>query len=384
MSYRFVYPQSGATAAPVAGYGIDPSAMSAVPYAANGLTPTMFNTRRQRSYSPGSFSSDSESSDDYEYRGRMITRETRRPRDVVRAPTPPPIIKRVVERAPTPEAPVMERVIIRPQAQEIVERVIEQPRTPPPRIIEKEMQEEAPPPIVRTRVIKVDRPLRSGFSQPGSPYANPCPPSLQSFSHGLMPNNNPFRAQSIVGSLGGASAHQMNFPENPTFSSASSFEYAPPAQLAQAVQAPQTMMMMPQGTQGLSQNQVQSLGVMQGQPMTFQQAQPQQQMMYRPIPMGAPMMPQMQSSFAPQNFMFPFSQAQAHAQAQAQAQAHAQAQVQPQGMSFAYRPMMQQQPIGAAAAPRMIPSGMPMMQPAVGTAAAPGTMFNPMAQQMVY
>ena len=99
----------------------------------------------------------------------MITRDTRRPRDVVRAPTPPPIIKRVVERAPTPEAPVMERVsvfvarsksflfltnaqvIIRPQAQEIVERVIEQPRTPPPRIIEKEMQEEAPPPIVRTR-----------------------------------------------------------------------------------------------------------------------------------------------------------------------------------------------------------------------------------------
>ncbi len=40
----------------------------------------------------------------------MITRETRCPRDVVRAPTPPPIIKRVVERAPTPEARVMERV----------------------------------------------------------------------------------------------------------------------------------------------------------------------------------------------------------------------------------------------------------------------------------
>jgi hypothetical protein len=42
----------------------------------------------------------------------MITREKRCPRDVVRAPTPPPIIKRVVERAPTPEAPVMERVWI--------------------------------------------------------------------------------------------------------------------------------------------------------------------------------------------------------------------------------------------------------------------------------
>ena len=112
----------------------------------------------------------------------MITRETRRPRDVVRAPTPPPIIKRVVERAPTPEAPVMERVsvnrsmrksllpfslidqvIIRPQAQEIVERVIEQPRTPPPRIIEKEMQEEAPPPIVRTRFVFINFLVESEF-----------------------------------------------------------------------------------------------------------------------------------------------------------------------------------------------------------------------------
>lgn len=43
------------------------------------------------------------------------------------------------------------QIIIRPQAQEIVERVIEQPCTPPPRIVQKEMHEEAPPPIVRTR-----------------------------------------------------------------------------------------------------------------------------------------------------------------------------------------------------------------------------------------
>jgi len=96
MSYRFAYPQVGGV--PSTGYGIDPGMMS------RGYD-------YRRSYSPESFSSDSESScDDYEYRGRMITRETHCPRDVVRAPTPPPIIKRVVERAPTPEAPIVERV----------------------------------------------------------------------------------------------------------------------------------------------------------------------------------------------------------------------------------------------------------------------------------
>jgi len=97
MSYRFAYPNGGV---PVVGYGIDPNAMSA-------------GYNYERSYSPESFSSESDESDDYEYRGRMITRETRRQRDIVRAPTPPPIIKRVVERAPTPEAPIMERVSVK-------------------------------------------------------------------------------------------------------------------------------------------------------------------------------------------------------------------------------------------------------------------------------
>jgi len=88
MSYRFAYSNGGV---PVAGY------------------PNMYNDYRS-SYSPESFSSDSDDSDEYEYRARMITRETKLPRDIVRAPTPPPIIKRVVERAPTPEGVVMERV----------------------------------------------------------------------------------------------------------------------------------------------------------------------------------------------------------------------------------------------------------------------------------
>lgn len=100
MNYRFAYPNGGV---PVTGYSIDPTLMSA------GY-PNAYN-EHQRSYSPESFSSDSDSSDgSYEYRGRMIRRDTRCPRDIVRARTPPPIIKRVVERAPTPEAVVMERV----------------------------------------------------------------------------------------------------------------------------------------------------------------------------------------------------------------------------------------------------------------------------------
>ena len=32
------------------------------------------------------------------------------PRDVIRAPTPPPLVQRVVERAPTPEPDIVERV----------------------------------------------------------------------------------------------------------------------------------------------------------------------------------------------------------------------------------------------------------------------------------
>ena len=114
MSYRFVYPNGGA---PVGGFGMDPTMMP------TGY-PNMYHDHR-RSFSPESFSSSSESSDDYEYRGRFITREKRHPRDVVRAPTPPPIIKRVVERAPTPEPTIMERVSVKKdEEKKIHERMI--------------------------------------------------------------------------------------------------------------------------------------------------------------------------------------------------------------------------------------------------------------------
>ena len=116
--------------------------------------------------------------------------------------------------------------------------MIEQPCTPPPRILQKEMHEEAPPPIVRTRyidriidlekriisvfffvrVIRVDRPVLCGFSQPSSPY-----------SHAAYS----YRARSVAGSVGQPTVFQDH---NPNFSSESNFECPP---------APSMMMMMP-------------------------------------------------------------------------------------------------------------------------------------------
>ncbi|UJR09119.1 hypothetical protein I4U23_013366 [Adineta vaga] len=327
MSYRFAYPNGGAAL----GYNIDPTLMSA------GYPNTYDD--RQSSYSPESFSSDSESTDSYEYQGQIITRDMQCSRDVVRAQTPPPIIKRVVERAPTPEALVMERVIIRPQPQEILERVIEQPRTPPPRIIQKEMHEEAPPPIVRTRVIKVDRPVRSGFSQPSSPYNHPCN-TLPSFSNGLMTSYNPYHTPSITGSVGRPALVHNALEHNPSFSSDSSYEYIQPTSMNPgAPAAPSNMMMLPPPQQPQS--------------MSMMPQQAQQQMMYRPV--------QMPSSYVPQNYMYPMAR---------------------QGMPFGYHPMMQQG--------RMIPNGMPMMA-AGQTLSTPAntfsnqlSLFNPVAQQMVY
>jgi len=277
----------------------------------------------------------------------MITREVRRPRDVIRAPTPPPIIKRVVERAPTPEAPVLERVIIRPQAQEIVERVIEQPRTPPPRIIQKEMHEEAPPPIVRTRVIKVYRPVRQQFSQSGSAY-------YQNGGGNEFPKG--YRTHSIVGSTGRPSYHR-------SYSSSSSFEYVPPQQQQQpqmttSTAVPQQVMMMPQQVGAI---------------------RPTQQMMYRPV-----MQPMMQMQQQPaqlinyggqqqpqtNNYIFPF---------------HQQHQPGAGGMQFAYRPMVmqQQQPLAGAMSGGS-GAGIHMMAGTYPGQPQQQMFHQPMAHQMVY
>lgn len=66
--------------------------------------------RLNRSGSGSSISSIS----DYDYRAQCNPERplVRVPRDVIRAPTPPPVVQRVVERAPTPEPDIVERVYI--------------------------------------------------------------------------------------------------------------------------------------------------------------------------------------------------------------------------------------------------------------------------------
>jgi hypothetical protein len=267
-------------------------------------------------------------------------------------------------------------------------------------------------------VIKVDRPLRSGYSQPGSPYGNPCN-GLPSFSNGAMGGGNPYRTHSIAGSAGRPVAYHNAVDNNPSYSSASSYEFPPQAQMTSAV--PQTaMMMMPPAQQNMAvmhqqsvqpmgvmqqhpaqsmsvmqQQPMQPIGVMQQQPvqsMSLMQQQPvqsmgvmqqqpvQQQYMYQPVHMQSSMpqmahqsmahqavpqipssyAPQTPSSYVPQTYMYP---------------AH-------QGMSYGYRPMMQQG--------RMMPSSMPMMA-AGNTYGTPASsfpsqppMYNQMAQQLVY
>ena len=65
--------------------------------------------------------------------------------------TPPPVYECVVERAPTPEPDIVQRIIVRPQPQVYIDKIVEYPRRPPPRIVDQEVIEPPPPPIVRTR-----------------------------------------------------------------------------------------------------------------------------------------------------------------------------------------------------------------------------------------
>lgn len=194
-------------------------------------------------------------------------------------------------------------------------------------------------------VIKVDRPVRSGYSQPGSPYCQPYN-GLQSFSNGMLGNGNPYRAQSIAGSIGQPAGFSNPLDNNQSFSSSSSFEYAAPEPLSSTMM----MMPMPQTNQSM---------VMMQQPMQQQQ----QQMMYRPYPMQSSMQapPPLSSSYMPQSFPYPLPRP---------------------GMSFGYRPMMQQG--------RMMPAGMPMMGAMNPLGLPPSTFasqppfFPSMPQQLVY
>ena len=69
----------------------------------------------RQKYSRSNSGSSMSSVSDYDHRGGSHYMSSERPlvrlpRDVIRAPTPPPVIQRVVERAPTPEPDILERV----------------------------------------------------------------------------------------------------------------------------------------------------------------------------------------------------------------------------------------------------------------------------------
>jgi hypothetical protein len=76
-------------------------------------------------------------------------------RNVIRARTPPAIVRRIVTREPTPEPAVVEKLIVVPEPQRVIEKIIERPRTPPPVTVTRRISEAAPPPIVTTRVVSV-------------------------------------------------------------------------------------------------------------------------------------------------------------------------------------------------------------------------------------
>jgi hypothetical protein len=67
--------------------------------------------------------------------------------ETIRDPTPPPVVRRVVRRNPTPAPDLIEKVHIKRVPQTIVENILEQPTKPPPRVVER-VEVEPPPPTV--------------------------------------------------------------------------------------------------------------------------------------------------------------------------------------------------------------------------------------------
>ena len=98
--------------------------------------------------------------------------------ETIRDPTPAAIVKRVVNRAPTPPQDVIEKVHIKRTPQTIIENVLEQPRKPPPRVVERVEVEAAPPSVVNNSCVYVE---------PRAPRAHPTTTFAYPSSH-----NNPY------------------------------------------------------------------------------------------------------------------------------------------------------------------------------------------------
>jgi hypothetical protein len=98
----------------------------------------------------------------------MSLNSSKSTKEVFRCPTPPPVVNTIYERLPTPEAEVIERVVIKKKPRRIIEKIIEKPRKPSPIFIEREVFEEEPEPIVRTQVVSVSPTAKQSTSMPHS------------------------------------------------------------------------------------------------------------------------------------------------------------------------------------------------------------------------
>jgi hypothetical protein len=95
--------------------------------------------------------------------------------ETIRDPTPAAVVRRVVNRAPTPLPDVVERVHIKREPQTVIENVLEQPRKPPPRVVERVEVEAAPPSVVNNSCIYVDprpkaHPAAATYVHPSEAY----------------------------------------------------------------------------------------------------------------------------------------------------------------------------------------------------------------------
>lgn len=208
---------------------------------------------------------------DYEYRGHYSDRQVvRLPRDVIRAPTPPPVIQRVVERAPTPEPDILERVIVRPQPQQLIERIIERPSTPPPKIIDKEITEPAPPPIVRTRVVKVDS---RSYARNQATYASYTQPQIlqRPINYNTQTYSRPTQALSNYGYVDAPQQQQQQYVDY--------FNYAPERSYSTTFS---TNELVPHQSSYIPQQQSTYIPQQQQQQQQVQQFQPLQTFSYNP------------------------------------------------------------------------------------------------------
>ena len=123
----------------------------------------------------------------------------------------------------------------------MIERIIERPRTPPPKIIDKEICEPAPPPIVRTRIVKVDHSPRHYYSNQTQTRSQYAPPTTSRYDPGYDGYENQYSYSTTEAYPSGAQGYQSQaaaaYPTNyQGQAAASAYQSQPPPQAQQQQQ----------------------------------------------------------------------------------------------------------------------------------------------------